>query len=156
RGRGDCVRVAAIANTSKSLVLCTSAVCALAAAAFAFTTRDSHIRADLLVFALLLLFYKLFNFAQVYSMAHDDFTRVTKANFCLAAVTVPCLVLVFVEGLRGFLWAQVFSFAVGGYLYIAPLARNFRWALDRAEIARLVAAGLPIAAVGISATFITS
>src|SRR6185312_11992317 len=37
RGRGDRARVTTIANTSKSLVLCTSALCTLAAAAFAFT-----------------------------------------------------------------------------------------------------------------------
>jgi O-antigen/teichoic acid export membrane protein len=155
-GRGDRARVAAIANTSKSLVLCTSTLCALGTAALAFTACNSHVRANLLLFALVLLFYKLFNFAQVYSMAHDDFTRVTKANFCLAAVTVPCLMLVIVGGLRGFMWAQVLSFAVGGYFYVAPLANNFRWALDRAELVRLAAGGLPIAAVGITATFIAS
>ncbi|HUS06527.1 MAG TPA: oligosaccharide flippase family protein [Bryobacteraceae bacterium] len=156
RGRGDTAQVARIENTSKSLVLCTSVLCALVAAGFAFHTQDSQRRTVLLIFAVLLLFYKLFNFAQVYSMAHDDFTRVTKANFWLAAVTVPCVLLVFVWGLPGFLWAQVLSFAVGGYLYIAPLASNFHWGLDRAELARLAIGGIPIAAVGFAATFIGS
>ena len=156
RGRGDRAQVKKIVNTSKSLVLCTSVLCALAAAGFAFTRQDSQQRISLLIFALLLLFYKLFNFAQVYSMAHDDFARVTKANFCLAAVTIPCLLLVFVWGLPGFLWAQVLSFAVGGCLYIAPFTGNFRWGLDRAELVRLAMGGLPIAAVGFAATLITS
>jgi O-antigen/teichoic acid export membrane protein len=155
RGRGDWAQVARIANTSKSLVLCTSVLCALAAAGFAFTRPDSH-RSSLLVFALLLLFYKLFNFAQVYSMAHDDFARVTQANLCLASVTVPCLLLVVVWGLPGFLWAQVLSFAVGGYLYIGPFTGNFRWGLNRAELVRLAMGGLPIAAVGFAATLIAS
>jgi Membrane protein involved in the export of O-antigen and teichoic acid len=145
-----------IVNTSKSWVLCTSILCALVSAGFALTVQNTQRRASLFIFALLLAFYKLFNFAQVYSMAHDDFTRVTKANFWLAAVTVPCLLLVVAGGLPGFLWAQVISFAVGGCLYIAPFTGNFRWELDRAELVRLALGGLPIAAVGFAATLIAS
>ena len=156
RGQGDHARVSKIVNASTSLVLLTSALCALAAVGYALTRTDSHLRTSTLIFALLLLFYKLFNFAQVSSMAHDDFTGVAKVNFCFAAITLPCITMVFLWGLTGFLWAQVLSFALAGCLYIGPLAPNFRWGLDRSELLRLALGGLPIAAVGITATLITS
>jgi O-antigen/teichoic acid export membrane protein len=156
RGRRDLARVASIANLSRSFVLCTSALCMVLAAAYALFAPAAN-RPVLLVFAVVLFSFKAFTFAQTYSMAHEDFGRVTRSNFALALLTpTVCLPLAHRFGLTGFLCGQIVTFVVGSLLYVESLTKSFRWNLDLSALFSLGRTGAPIAIVGITAALVTS
>lgn len=156
RGAGDRVRVGRISDASRSFALITSILCALGAVVYA-NYKGGPMRPEYLAFAGLLLLYRLFTFAQCYAMAYEDFGRVTRANLALAALTsTVCLPLTIYFGLRGYLYSQIATFALGGILYLKPLLASFRWNFDWEDLVNLAKAGLPIAAVGITASLVTS
>jgi O-antigen/teichoic acid export membrane protein len=156
RGAGNRVRAGRISDASRSFALVSSVLCALGAAVYA-TYRGGPMQHEFLAFAGLLLLYRLFTFAQCYAMAFEDFGRVTRSNLALAALTsTVCLPLTIYFGLRGYLYSQIVTFALGGILYLKPLVSSFRWNFDREDLADLAKGGLPIAAVGITASLVTS
>jgi O-antigen/teichoic acid export membrane protein len=114
-------------------------------------------RPVLLVFAVLLFSFKAFTFAQTYSMAHEEFGRVTRCNLTLALLTPAlCLPLAQRFGLIGFLYGQIITFSVGCLLYAERLSKSFRWNLDWRGLFSLSRRGAPIAIVGITAALLTS